>query len=161
MLYKIFAFEFIRRKHVFWWNCTKCFSYRQQLPWEVVKRVEAVVLKGGNADDWFRSEMVDAVYKLVAAVPKDVVDETLSVEMFASVIVEDTEEESGVVGGAVVTKDTVEVVGTSLVGVVAVADAVGVVWASLVELIVEDAVEVVGLSEVAAVVVEVTLWEVG
>lgn len=118
------------------------------------------MLKGGNADDWFRSEMVDAVYKLVAAVSKDVVDETLSVEMFTSVIVEDTEE-SGVVGGAVVTKDTVEVVGTSLVGVVAVADAVGVVGASLVELIVEDAVEVVGVSVVAAVVVEVTLWEVG
>lgn len=119
------------------------------------------MLKGGNADDWFRSEMVDAVYKLVAAVSKDVVDETLSVEMFTSVIVEDTEEESGVVGGAVVTKDTVEVVGTSLVGVVAVADAVGVGGASFVELIVEDAVEVVGLSVVAAVVVEVTLWEVG
>lgn len=101
------------------------------------------MLKGGNADDWFRSEMVDAVYKLVAAVSKDV-DETLSVEMFTSVIVEDTEEESGVVGGAVVTKDTVEVGGTSLVGVVAVADAVGVVGASIVELIVEDAVEVVG-----------------
>lgn len=118
------------------------------------------MLKGGNADDWFRSEMVDAVYKLVAAVSKDV-DETLSVEMFTSVIVEDTEEELGVVGGAVVTKDTVEVVGTPLVGVVAVADAVGVVGASLVELIVEDAVEVVGVSVVAAVVVEVTLWEVG
>lgn len=102
------------------------------------------MLEDGNADDWFRSVMVDAVYKLVAAVPKDVVDETLSVEMFASVIVEDTEEESGVVGGAVVKKDTVEVVGTPLVGVVAVADAVGVVGASLVELIVEDAVEVVG-----------------
>lgn len=102
------------------------------------------MLKGGNADDWFRSEMVDAVYKLVAAVSKDVVDETLSVEMFTSVIVEDTEEGLGAVGGAVVTKDTVEVVGTSLVGVVAVADAVGVVGASLVELIVEDAVEVVG-----------------
>lgn len=102
------------------------------------------MLKGGNADDWFRSVMVDAVYKLVAAVPKDVVDETLSVEMFTSVIVEDTEEESGEEGGAVVTKDTVEVVGTPLVGVVAVADAVGVVGASLVELIVEDAVEVVG-----------------
>lgn len=119
------------------------------------------MLKGGNADDWFRSEMVDAVYKLVAAVSKDVVDETLSVEMFTSVIVEDTEEELEVVGGAVVTKDTVEVVGTSLVRVVAVADAVGVVGASLVELIVEDAVEVVGVSVVAAVVVEVTLWEVG
>lgn len=102
------------------------------------------MLEDGNADDWFRSVMVDAVYKLVAAVPKDVVDETLSVEMFASVIVEDTEEESGVVGGAVVKKDTVEVVGTPLVGVVAVADAVGVVGASLVELIVEDADEVVG-----------------
>lgn len=101
------------------------------------------MLEDGNADDWFRSVMVDAVYKLVAAVPKDVVDETLSVEMFTSVIVEDTEE-SGVVGGAVVKKDTVEVVGTPLVGVVAVADAVGVVGASLVELIVEDAVEVVG-----------------
>lgn len=102
------------------------------------------MLEDGNADDWFRSVMVDAVYKLVAAVSKDVVDETLSVEMFISVIVEDTEEESGVVGGAVVAKDTVEVVGTPLVGVVAVADAVGVVGASLVELIVEDAVEVVG-----------------
>lgn len=102
------------------------------------------MLEDGNADDWFRSVMVDAVYKLVAAVSKDVVDETLSVEMFTSVIVEDTEEESGEEGGAVVTKDTVEVVGTPLVGVVAVADAVGVVGASLVELIVEDAVEVVG-----------------
>lgn len=119
------------------------------------------MLEDGNADDWFRSVMVDAVYKLVAAVPKDVVDETLSVEILASVIVEDTEEESGIVGGAVVTKDTVEVVGTPLVRVVAVADAVGVVGASLVELIVEDAVEVVGVSVVAAVVVEVTLWEVG
>lgn len=117
------------------------------------------MLEDGNTDDWFRSVMVDAVYKLVAAVSKDVVDETLSVEMFTSVIVEDREE-SGVVGGAVVTKDTVEVVGTSLVGVVAVADAVGVVGASLVELIVEDAVEVVGVSVVAAVV-EVMLWEVG
>lgn len=119
------------------------------------------MLEDGNADDWFRSEMVDAVYKLVAAVSKDVEDETLSVEMFTSVIVKDTEEGLGAVGGAVVTKDTVEVVGTSLVGVVAVADAVGVVGASLVELIVEDAVEVVGVSVVAAVVVEVTLWEVG
>lgn len=121
------------------------------------------MLEDGNADDWFRSEMVDAVYELVAAVSKDVEDETLlvSVEMFTSVIVEDTEEGLGAVGGAVVTKDTVEVVGTSLVGVVAVADAVGVVGASLVELIVEDAVEVVGVSVVAAVVVEVTLWEVG
>lgn len=119
------------------------------------------MLEDGNADDWFRSEMVDAVYKLVAAVSKDVEDETLSVEMFTSVIVEDTEEGLGAVGGAVVTKDTVEVVGTSLVGVVAVADAVRVVGASLVELIVEDAVEVVGVSVVAAVVVEVTLWEVG
>lgn len=119
------------------------------------------MLEDGNTDDWFRSVMVDAVYKLVAAVSKDVVDETLSVEMFTSVMVEDTEEESGVVVGAVVTKDTVEVVGTSLVRVVAVADAVGVVGASLVELIVEDAVEVVGVSVVAAVVVEVTLWEVG
>lgn len=103
------------------------------------------MLEDGNADDWFRSEMVDAVYKLVAAVSKDLVDETLSVKMFTSVIVEDTEEGLGAVGGAVGTKDTVEVVGTSLVGVVAVADAVGVV----------------GVSVVAAVVVEVTLWEVG
>lgn len=129
---------------IFWRNCIKCFSYIQQLPWEVVERVEAVVLEDGNRDDWSRSVKVDAVYKLVAAVSKDVVDETLSVEMFTSVIVEDTEEESGEVGGAVVTKDTVEVVGTPLVGVVAVADAVGVVGASLVKLIVEDAVEVVG-----------------
>lgn len=119
------------------------------------------MLEDGNADDWFRSVMVDAVYKLVAAVSKDLVDETLSVEMFTSVMVENTEEGLGAVGGAEVTKDTVEVVGTSLVGVVAVADAVGVVGASLVELIVEDAVEVVGASVVAAVVVEVTLWEVG
>lgn len=115
------------------------------------------MLEDENADDWLRSELVDVVYKLVTAVSKDEVDETLSVEMFTSVIIEDTEEGSGAVGGAEVTKDTVEVVGASLVRVVVVADAVGVVGASLVEVIVEDAVEVVGVSEVAAVVVDVTL----
>lgn len=92
------------------------------------------MLKGGNVDDWFRLEMVDVVYKLVVVVLKDVVDEILLVEMFILVIVEDIEEELGVVGGVVVIKDIVEVVGILFVRV-------GVL---LVELIVEDVVEVVG-----------------
>lgn len=111
------------------------------------------MLEDENADDWIRSVMEDVVFKLVAAVSKDVVDETLSVELFTSVIVEDAEEGSGTVGGAVVIKDTVEVVEALLVGVVAV----GVVGVSVVEVLVKDAVEVVGGSVVAAVVVEVTL----
>lgn len=103
--------------------------------------------------------MEDVVFKLVAVVSKDVVDETLSVELFTSVIVE--EEGSGTVGGAVVIKDTVEEVGALLVGLVVVADAVGVVGVSVVEVFVKDAVEVVGGSVVAAVVVEETLPDVG
>lgn len=115
------------------------------------------MLEDENADDWIRSVMEDVVFKLVAAVSKDVVDETLSVELFTSVIVEDAEEGSGTVGGAVVIKDTVEVVEALLVGVVAV----GVVGVSVVEVLVKDAVEVVGASVVAAVVVEETLSDVG
>lgn len=109
------------------------------------------MLEDENADDWIRSVMEDVVFKLVAAVSKDVVDETLSVELFTSVIVE--EEGSGTVGGAVVIKDTVEVEEALLVGVVAV----GVVGVSVLEVLVKDAVDVVGASVVAAVVVEVTL----
>lgn len=92
------------------------------------------MLEDGNVDDWFRLVMVDVVYKLVVVVLKDVVDEILLVEMFILVIVEDIEEELGVVGGVVVIKDIVEVVGILFVRV-------GVL---LVELIVEDVVEVVG-----------------
>lgn len=92
------------------------------------------MLEDGNIDDWFRLVMVDVVYKLVVVVLKDVVDEILLVEMFILVIVEDIEEELGVVGGVVVIKDIVEVVGILFVRV-------GVL---LVELIVEDVVEVVG-----------------
>lgn len=119
------------------------------------------MLEDGNVDDWFRLEMVDVVYELVVVVLKDLVDEILLVKMFILVIVEDIEEGLGEVGGVVVIKDIVEVVGILFVGVVVVVDVVGVVGVLLVELIVEDVVEVVGVFVVVVVVVEVMLWEVG
>lgn len=55
------------------------------------------MLEDEDANDWLVSVLVDVVNELEAVMVEDVVDETLSVEVFTSVIAEDTEEESGAV----------------------------------------------------------------